>query len=84
VICDDRMQDRVQVILVLTGIGATSVDSKTVQNSETKPAPQTVQAPAEKEPVMLHPFQNSESQQFEIAGNSTDLDVPAFMRRRVN
>src|SRR5512138_2558843 len=43
VISDNRMEDRVQVILVITGLGATPVDAQTVTRHIAQPQP--VQAP---------------------------------------
>jgi cell division protein FtsZ len=84
VITDDRMEDRVQVILVLTGIGATSVDSHQVGSLEptmqfTKSAQSTVTEPA------MHTFTPTQvsQPQYEMVNNN-DLDVPAFLRHRTN
>ena len=79
VISDDRMTDRVQVILVITGLGATPVQVPiVVQQAQAEPAlvqPQVQHAmaaqPAAHAPVeMVHP--------------RSDLDLPAFMRRRMH
>jgi len=82
VITDERMDDRVQVILVLTGIGATSIDSCQKNKNEVISAesPEFEASDA----VTLHSFSPSPSPQMEMADNRTDLDVPAFLRRRVN
>jgi cell division protein FtsZ len=77
VICDERMDDRAQVILVITGIGATPVDSKAVMQKmqESITPPSTVQ-PVPVKPVQANP-------QMEMVGAAGDLDLPAFMRRRM-
>ncbi len=87
VINDERMEDRVQVILVITGLGATPVDAK----------PAVEQAPAEPKPVaqqvaeILHPAippaairpaQPRPAPQIELAGAPANLDLPAFLRKR--
>jgi cell division protein FtsZ len=84
VICDEKMEDRAQVILVLTGIGATSVESSNVRHHN-----QTVQsAPAQ--PAANDSNFNLNTQpvapefQYEMAGAPVDLDIPAFLRRRVS
>jgi len=89
VINDERMEDRVQVILVITGLGATPVDAK--------PPVVVEQAPAEPKPIaqqvaeMLHPAipatvirpaQPKPSPQVELAGAPANLDLPAFLRKR--
>ena len=84
VINDDRMGDRVQVILVLTGIGATSVDSKQTTNSKPISQPEKTVEAKETEPVMLHSFVTTPDPQYEMAQKENELDVPAFLRRRVN
>ena len=85
IICDEVMEDRVQVILVLTGIGATSVD--TTQRSvveEVKNEPASPVSVAAEDTSMLNPFiPSAEPQQMEMAVNQNDLDIPAFLRRKV-
>jgi cell division protein FtsZ len=77
VIMNDAMGDRVQVILVITGLGATAVDPRNAvrrpisQPEEAIPVPQPeakkAQAPSPVEMVSTH----------------INLDVPAFIRRRL-
>jgi len=72
VIADDRMRDRAQVILIITGLGATPL--------VTSPAPAArVTAPEASRPVSSVP--QAASEPAEMA--AVDLDLPAFMRRRV-
>lgn len=76
VIVDERMQDRVQVILVITGLGATPVDEKTVvRRSIEQPAVETHES-------YTHAPQVAEVPQMELVGASADLDLPAFLRKR--
>ena len=95
-----QMHDRVQVILIITGIGSTPVSGtvlQTLQNISTpaqKPAPQ-VQEPFRvsqppfiplNEPEDLQQFQQEQPERMEImeyTGVSNNLDVPAFIRRRM-
>jgi len=79
IVSDERMEDRVQVILVLTGIGATSVDNEV--NSEPI---SVVLEPLNTEPILLHTFNPSPAPQLEMASTPANLDVPAFLRNRVN
>lgn len=78
VINDERMQDRVQVILIITGLGATPVDSH-IQVQRTAEAPQNPTVP----PVTHAPHVN-QMPQVELAGAPANLDLPAFLRRRVH
>ncbi|GIV66070.1 MAG: cell division protein FtsZ [Bellilinea sp.] len=81
VITDERMGDRVQVIMILTGIGATPIEvpkmaARPAQSNETvavTPSPRPL-------PVMDR-AEASPSQ--EPATIQADLDIPAFLRRRV-
>jgi cell division protein FtsZ len=92
VINDERMEDRVQVILVITGLGATPVDARPV----VEPEPVEVK-PAEPKPVaqqvaeilhpaipasVIRPVQPKPSPQVELAGAPANLDLPAFLRKR--
>jgi cell division protein FtsZ len=91
VINDPNMTNRVQVILIITGLGATPVDTqsqrqKTVKAIETPavmdtslPSSPPVQATAPAQPAP----RPTSSPAVEMMPSSVDLDLPAFMRRRV-
>jgi cell division protein FtsZ len=85
VVNDKRMQDRTQVTLVITGIGGEAMDSslkfegihKKVESEVEQPLGEDISSylqPRTPERVSLP--------QFEMAGTPSDLDIPAFMRRR--
>ena len=78
VINDERMQDRVQAILIITGLGATPVDSQ-IQVQRTAEAPQNPTVPS-----VTHAPQINQMPQVELAGAPANLDLPAFLRRRVH
>lgn len=85
VIFDEKMKDRCQVILVITGLGATSVDSKPVVEK-----PQPVVQPIFSDVPQSQPQIKSATVSAEAASpvemlsnGSINLDVPAFMRRRL-
>ena len=84
IICDERMEDRVQVILVLTGIGATSVDSHSNRPDKAVDQKANKMEEAEFEPEIANTFIPSETSQCEMAGGHRNLDVPAFLRRRMS
>ena len=86
VINDDRLQDRVQVTLVITGLGAPTLEeamsaiarpAKTetveVQVAENKNFEEQVKPKAQKLVPVQHPMNES---------TYNNLDVPAFLRRR--
>ncbi len=80
VITDERMENRAQVILVITGIGATGVEAS---HKQTQTPIQKVREEDEVAPINLEsPLR--ESAQYEMAGAFVDLDIPAFLRRRVH
>jgi cell division protein FtsZ len=87
VINDDRMEDRVQVILVITGLGATPVDAKpAVEQAPVEPKPVAQQVveilhPAIP-PAAIRPVQPRPTPQVELAGAPANLDLPAFLRKR--
>ena len=82
VICDNRMEDRVQVILVLTGIGATSLDPNRVKRRLPVSAPVTTTLGDTPVPASL-PYQDKMADVHpELAAAQSELDVPAFMRRK--
>lgn len=72
IITDPRMGDRVQVILIITGLGATPLDTRMLRpTAATASVPQPV---AHLQPVPV---------EMEQAPSAPNLDLPAFMRRRV-
>lgn len=84
VICDEKMEDRAQVILVLTGIGATSVESSAVCHRDQVVKPAHIEPGQSETNVNLHTQPMEAEFQFEMAGAEVDLDIPAFLRRRVS
>lgn len=91
VICDELMEDRVQVILVLTGIGATSIDTQKVQTEQPKAQPEQskiqsipMDIKVADEPIQVNAFAPTPVPQMEMVINQPNLDIPAFIRRRMN
>ncbi len=84
VICDEKMEDRAQVILVLTGIGATSVESSAVRHRDQVVKPAHIEPGQSETNVNLRTQPMEAEFQFEMAGAEVDLDIPAFLRRRVS
>lgn len=82
VICDPKMEDRVQVILVLTGLGATSLDQKPVKVDKPRqmPVEEKVEESKKEFPFLMDeplPEDRPDSKEPE-----TDIDIPAFIRRK--
>lgn len=81
VIHDERLQDRTQVILIITGLGATplevaipGLEKSLAAKSKTPSAAMTDESAAEI---------SVQAPQLELASAPVNLDLPAFMRRRV-
>lgn len=81
IICNNEMNDRVQVILVITGLSGTPVaapqQGKEVQQRNTIVANQ-----AQEELVGVE-TQSSQPAAMEMSADRSNLDIPAFLRRRV-
>lgn len=88
VINDDRMQGRVQVTLVVTGIGAPTLEeamSGVVPVEEPEPVlDKHINIPVVTKPQTQTPPTWVRSSDQDLAPpNSTNLDLPAFLRRRL-
>jgi cell division protein FtsZ len=77
VITDERMGDRVQVIMILTGVGATPVEVPAFIQKSAQPKPYEMPAHVgAPQPVV-------ETHLIDAASIQNDLDIPAFLRRRI-
>lgn len=81
VITDERMGDRVQVIMILTGIGATPIEVPTLTRRTSAPI-QAVEQPVAV-PLSRASARVMETHAVESTSYQSDLDIPAFLRRRV-
>jgi cell division protein FtsZ len=88
VINDERLGDRAQVILIVTGIGATAVDAQFGQKKNVEietPSPFVISNPGKSLDIFtfsdeqtVSPLPSSESPVL-----PSDIDIPAFLRRRI-
>ncbi len=86
VITDERMGDRVQVIMILTGLGATPVEVPKVTRPAVAAVPERSIPVPQPGPIPSHPEitpQPMQNRSAEVAAIQADLDIPAFLRRRV-
>jgi cell division protein FtsZ len=84
---DDRMEDRAQVILVITGLGGTPVDEALPVSENAQPVVQPTpvenrQVTARMPSIPIPNLSQPALPQVELATTVTNLDIPAFMRRR--
>lgn len=75
IVSDERMQGRVQVILIITGLGATPIDVNysNYRNTVVLPCPVEDSTLLSNIPIKLS--------KMEMVSTPADLDLPAFMRR---
>ncbi len=86
VIVNDSFGDRVQVILVITGLGATSYDERppaVVRSVTPQPAVEVPQYLEPQPEPHAQPQPEPAKSQVEMIASPVDLDVPAFIRRRL-
>lgn len=82
VINDSRMKGKTQIILVITGIGATSVDAQPALGEVLFSNPEPIKA-SSPEPAPVQFYQKRMVSDLDISSSNLDLDVPAFMRKRL-
>lgn len=95
IINDPNMGDRVQIVLILTGLGATAFDptpqhrvARSTQHTEPQMKATTESFKPEEvelEDTFDFPVTPGKAYQKEVemVGSTTNLDVPAFMRKRI-
>ena len=88
VINNTEMRDRIQVILVITGLGAPTLEETVSKYSKNEPVqPSMIEPPIESSPVIEKVDYQREPakppwKEFPSVPVSTNLDIPAFLRRR--
>ena len=86
VINDPRMEGRAQVILIITGLGGTPLENVMPGVEQRAQAPQRQVAAAVYQPDSIMRPQAAPSQapriQVDTSSSTTNLDLPAFLRRR--
>jgi cell division protein FtsZ len=83
VINDERLEERTQVILIITGMGATPIEEALPGAEKILPAKQPQQHAVDLPPAYRNsPVAEPISAQMDLASAPANLDLPAFMRRR--
>ncbi len=80
VIVDPKLADRCEVILIITGLGATPIESIPVSASRDIPLKNFDFATV----VSQRQVQENVGASVDVSVDSTNLDLPAFLRRRSN
>jgi cell division protein FtsZ len=82
VVNDPRLDDRVEVILVITGLGSTTLE-ETLSHLDVRqlPVERKPFAAPEKFEVKFPEMTSDEFVEEEMSVSSNDLDIPAFLRR---
>ncbi len=84
IICNDEMNDRVQVIMVITGLSGTPVAAPAQMRQEQRVNARAIDSrEAELVGVAAPAPQPVASAAMEMCVESNNLDIPAFLRRRV-
>jgi cell division protein FtsZ len=86
VINDPRMEGRAQVILIITGLGATPLEKVMpgVEQRNQSPQYQPTVAAYQPEPILRAPAPPAQGSlnKIDTSSSTTNLDLPAFLRRR--
>jgi cell division protein FtsZ len=81
VVNDPKLRDRVEAILVITGLGSLTLE-ETLSKVDSRRMPVARPAPAPINSVEPEPqYSESSNWEEELSVSSTDLDIPAFLRR---
>jgi cell division protein FtsZ len=82
VVNDPRLQDRVEAILVITGLGSTTLE-ETISRLDSRKLPVEKPKILKPDPYEVKPQQTQAEEYLEeeLTVSSNDLDIPAFLRR---
>jgi len=83
VVNDPRLQDRVEAILVITGLGSTTLEETLSRLDVRKMPVERKSTPTPSNTIEVKPPQLLDDEYFEdeLSISSNDLDIPAFLRR---
>jgi cell division protein FtsZ len=83
VINDDRLEDKVQVTLIITGLGAPTLEETLLEVSKPKTVVTKIEQPETVQMAEEQPMPNLPPTPLTATPSATDLDLPAFLRRRI-
>jgi cell division protein FtsZ len=83
VINDDRMEDRVQVTLIITGLGAPTLEETLSRVAKPRPIEPAIQQPSPAPVISEQPALDLPVAPLTASPNVNDIDLPAFLRKRM-
>jgi cell division protein FtsZ len=83
VINDDRMEDRVQVTLIITGLGAPTLEETLSRVAKPRPIEPAIQQPSPAPVISEQPALDLPVAPLTASPNANDIDLPAFLRKRM-
>lgn len=83
VINDDRLEERVQVTLIITGLGAPTLEETLSRVAMPLKTEHAGQQPMSRQPIEEQPLIEKSAAPLSASPSNSDLDLPAFLRRRI-
>lgn len=83
VINDERMEDRVQVTLIITGLGAPTLEETLSGVARSRPIEPAIQQPSPAPVISEQPTLDVPLAPLTASPSANDIDLPAFLRKRM-
>jgi cell division protein FtsZ len=83
VINDERMEDRVQVTLIITGLGAPTLEETLSGVARPRPIEPAIQQPSPAPVIAEQPTLDVPLAPLTASPSANDIDLPAFLRKRM-
>jgi cell division protein FtsZ len=83
VITDERMEDRVQVTLIITGLGAPTLEETLSGVARSRPIEPAIQQPSPAPVISEQPTLDVPLAPLTASPSANDIDLPAFLRKRM-
>jgi len=83
VINDERMEDRVQVTLIITGLGAPTLEETLSGVARPRPIEPAIQQPSPAPVISEQPTLDVPLAPLTASPSANDIDLPAFLRKRM-
>ncbi len=83
VITDERLEDRVQVTLIITGLGAPTLEETLSGVARPRPIEPAIQQPSPAPVISEQPTLDVPLAPLTASPSANDIDLPAFLRKRM-